>query len=151
MINEIQTVKEITIALDQYPHIQKDEPISSGVTQLLGHCSSDGRCMYYDEILVIDESQNLVGRLTVRDILISFFPSILAAEPAGLFAGKKVHFNDLALLFEDKFRRECKRQAAHTVGEVMTPAHALIDASMHPLHVLEIMIKDGVNTLPVTE
>lgn len=151
MINDIKTAKEIVIPLEQYPHIRRYEPVSDAVAKLLGHCSTDGRCMYYEEILVVDKNQRLVGRLTVRDILISFFPSILSPEPAGLFGGYRASFTDLSILFEDSFRRECRRQATHTVEEFMSIAHEPIDAAMHPLHILEIMIKDGVNTLPVTE
>lgn len=151
MFNDIQTAREIITPLEQYPHIRKNESVSDAVAQLLGHCSTDGLCMYYDELLVVDDSQRLVGRLSIRDILTSFFPSILAPEPAGIFGGKKASFTDLSILFEDRFRRECRRQATHTVGEFMSKAHEPIDADMHPLHILEIMMKDGVNTLPVNE
>lgn len=151
MLNDIKTAREIVTPLKQYPHIRKDAPVSDAVAQLLGYCSTDGRCMYYDEILVVDDRQRLVGRLSIRDILTGFFPSILAPEPAGIFGGKKASFTDLSILFEDSFRRECRRQATHTVGEFMSKAHEPIDAGIHPLHILEIMMKDGVNTLPVNE
>lgn len=148
---EITVAREILIPLEQYPHLQDDEPIGNAVALLLNNCSADGRHLHFDEMLVITGGNRLAGHLSVRDILTGFFPSILSTSTTSVFAGKKEHFTDLSILLEDSFRRECRRQATHTVGTYMTKPHRAIDASMHLLHALEIMIKDEENTLPVTE
>lgn len=151
MQNDISLVREILIPLDQYPHLHQDEPIGDAVALLLQNGSEDGRHLYYDEILVTGSDGRLVGHILVKDILTSFFPSILSTSTAGIYEGKKEHFTDLSILLEDSFRRECRRQAAHTVKMHMTTPHRSVDGSMTLLHALEIMIKDGETTLPVTE
>lgn len=151
MNNEISAVSEILIPLDQYPHLRNDEPIGNAVAMLLANVSADGRHLLFDEVLVIDDDGRLAGQISIQNILTSFFPSILSTTASGVFAGKQEHFTDLSILLEGSFRRECRRQAAHTVAQHMTGAHRSIDGAMHPLHALEIMVKDGVTTLPVTE
>lgn len=151
MNNEISVVREILIPLDQYPHLRDDEPIGNAVAMLLNNVSADGRHLHFDEVLVIDTGNRLAGHISVLDILTSFFPSILSTSTSGVFAGKKEHFTDLSILLEGSFRRECRRQATHTVAQHMTEPHRSIDSAMHPLHALEIMVKDGETTLPVTE
>lgn len=151
MNNEMRTIRDIVIPLDQYPHIRNDEPIGNGVAKLLQHCSADGRHLHYEKLLVINSSNQLVGHLSVKDILTSFFPSILAPGATSVYVGKKERYTDLSILLEDSFRKECRRQATHTVGEYMTAAHKSIDGNMSLFHALEIMVKDGESTLPVTE
>lgn len=151
MNNDISLVREILIPLDQYPHLGEDEPIGSAVALLLQNGSEDGRHLYYDEILVTNGAGQLVGHILVKDILTSFFPSILSTSTPGVYAGKQQQFTDLSILLEDSFRRECRRQAAHTVKMHMTRPHRSVDGSMTLLHALEIMVKDGETTLPVTE
>lgn len=148
-MNTITLVSEILIPTQQYPHLQEDEPIGNGVALLLQNSSPDNVHLYYDEAFVVNTSGELVGRILVRDILTSFFPSILGTETKTIYAGKKEHFTDLSILLEDSFQRECRRQATQTVKMHMTRPHRSVDGSMHLLHALEIMIKDNENTLPV--
>lgn len=151
MQNDISLVRQIAIPLDQYPHLHEEKPIGDAVALLLQNESADGRHLHYNELLVVNGSGDLVGRILIRDILTSFFPSILGTSTAGIYAGKKEHFTDLSILLEDNFRRECRRQAAHTVKMHMTKAHRSVDGSMTLLHALEIMVKDDEMTLPVME
>lgn len=150
MNTTITLVREIYIPLEQYPHLQEDEPIGNGVALLLQNSSDDNRHLHYDEIFVTDGNSKLMGHISVSDILTSFFPSILATETKSIYSGKKELFTDLSILLEDSFQRECRRQAVLTVKKYMTPPHRSVDGSMHLLHALEIMIKDRVTTLPVT-
>lgn len=150
MIQELASIRDIIIPLNQYPHIREDEPIGDGVERLLEYGSTDNGSVNYDELFVINEDLILVGRLTIRDILTSFFPSVLSPGNHKIFSGKKPNLTDLSILVEDGFVKECRRQAAHTVGEYMTAPHKPIALSLHPLHALEIMVKDDNNTLPVS-
>jgi hypothetical protein len=144
-------VGEIAILLDRYPHLHENEPIGDGVAQLLQRRSADGLHLHYDELLVINAEQHLVGQLSVQNILSSFFPSILTPNPVTAYVGKKERYTDLSILLEDSFRKECRRQAAKVVREYMSKPRHAIDISMHPLQALEIMIKDNMNSLPVIE
>lgn len=145
------SVREIMIPIDAFPYIREDESIGNGVAMILQHSSSDNRHLHFEDLLVIDQNDKLAGMLSAAAILTGFFPSILGASTNRSYLGKKERFTDLSVLLEDNFRRECRRQATEKVRDYMRKPHRSIDASMHLLHVLEIMIKDKENTLPVTE
>ena len=151
MQNNIPDVQKIMIPIDQYPCIRGDEPIGNGVALILEHSSADNQHLHYEELLVIDSKDQLVGMLNITSILSSFFPSLLGDSYQQVFVGKKQPFTDLSVLLEDNFRLECRRQASTPVNRYMRKPHRSIEGSMSLLHALEIMIKDHENTLPVTE
>jgi CBS-domain-containing membrane protein len=151
MKNEIPVTGEILIPLAQYPCVQKSEPISNCVSQLLEKSSSDGRHLHFEGLLVIDSTQTLVGHISLTDILKSLFPSILTSEEPKIFAGKKQKYTDLSILLEDNFGKECRHLATVTAGQCMKTAPPTIAAGMHLLHALEIMVSNGHTFLPVSE
>ncbi|TKB10395.1 CBS domain-containing protein [Desulforhopalus sp. IMCC35007] len=151
MSNITPNVQKIMIPIDSYPCIRVEEPIGSGVALLLQHSSADNQHLHYEELLVLDTNDNLVGMLNITNILSSFFPSILGQLPDQMYAGKKQAFTDLSVLLGENFRVECRRQASTSIRQYMRKPHNPIEGSMSLLHALEIMIKDQESILPVTE
>jgi CBS domain-containing protein len=144
------TVKDLIIPLEQFPHVRSQAPVHEAVGLLFSHTNGHGR-LQYDELLVISADNRLVGRLTVRGILTCYFPTLFATGDRQIFAGKQARFTDLAILMEDSFQGECKRQGALPVGDFMAPPHKAIKAGMHPLHAAEIMMAENETCLPVVE
>ena len=144
------TVKDILIPLEQFPHVQSEAPVHEAVGLLFSHPNGHGR-LQYDELLVISADNRLVGRLTLRGILTCYFPTLFAGDPQPIFAGKQAKFTDLAILLEDSFQTECKRQGSLPVGDFMAPPHKAIKAGLHPLHAAEIMMAENETCLPVSE
>lgn len=151
MYSENFSVQQIMIPVDDYPSIREDESIGNAVALILAHSSSDNQHLHYKELLVIDSNDQLVGMLDATSILKSFFPSILGDSNTQVYVGKKQSHTDLSVLLEDHFRLECKRQTAVAIRQYMHKPHHSIDASMHILHALEIIVKDQERTLPVTK
>ena len=144
------TVKDLIIPLEQFPHVRSQAPVHEAVGLLFSHTNGHGR-LQYNELLVISADNRLVGRLTVRGILTCYFPTLFATGDRQIFAGKQAKFTDLAILMEDSFQGECKRQGALPVGDFMAPPHKAIKAGMHPLHAAEIMMAENETCLPVVE
>ena len=144
------TVKDILIPLEQFPHVQSEAPVHEAVGLLFSHPNGHGR-LQYDELLVISADNRLVGRLTLRGILTCYFPTLFAGDQQPIFAGKQAKFTDLAILLEDSFQSECKRQGALPVSQYMVPPLKSIKADMHPLHAAEIMMEANETCLPVVE
>ena len=144
------TVKDLIIPLEQFPHVQSEAPVHEAVGLLFSHVNGNGR-LQYDELLVISADNQYVGRLTVRGILTCYFPALFATGDKQIFAGKKEKFSDLAILMEDSFQAECKRQGALPVRDFMAPPLKSIKAGMHPLHAAEIMMNENETCLPVVE
>lgn len=144
------TVKDLIIPLEQFPHVQSEAPVHEAVGLLFSHVNGNGR-LQYDELLVISADNQYVGRLTVRGILTCYFPALFATGDKQIFAGKKEKFSDLAILMEDSFQAECKRQGALPVRDFMAPPLKSIKANLHPLHAAEIMMTENETCLPVVE
>lgn len=144
------TVKDLIIPLEQFPHVQSEAPVHEAVGLLFSHVNGNGR-LQYDELLVISADNQYVGRLTVRGILTCYFPTLFATGDKQIFAGKKEKFSDLAILMEDSFQAECKRQGALPVRDYMAPPLKSIKANLHPLHAAEIMMTENETCLPVVE
>ena len=144
------TVKDILIPLEQFPHVQSEAPVHEAVGLLFSHPNGHGR-LQYDELLVISADNRLVGRLTLRGILTCYFPTLFTTGDKQIFAGKQAKFTDLAILLEDSFQTECKRQGSLPVGDFMAPPHKAIKAGLHPLHAAEIMMAENETCLPVSE
>ena len=144
------TVKDILIPLEQFPHVQSEAPVHEAVGLLFSHVNGTGR-LQYDELLVINADNQYVGRLTVRSILTCYFPTLFAGDQQPIFAGKQAKFTDLAILLEDSFQTECKRQGSLPVHAFMAPPLKSIKANLHPLHAAEIMMAENETCLPVSE
>ena len=144
------TVKDLIIPLEQFPHVQSEAPVHEAVGLLFSHVNGTGR-LQYDELLVISADNQYVGRLTVRGILTCYFPTLFATGGKQIFAGKKEKFSDLAILMEDSFQTECKRQGALPVADYMAPPLKSVKAGMHPLHAAEILMTENETCLPVVE
>ena len=144
------TVKDLIIPLEQFPHVQSEAPVHEAVGLLFSHVNGSGR-LQYDELLVISADYQYVGRLTVRSILNCYFPSLFATGDKQIFAGKQAKFTDLAILMENSFQGECKRQGALPVRDYMAPPLKSIKANLHPLHAAEIMMAENETCLPVVE
>ena len=144
------TVKDLIIPLEQFPHVQSEAPVHEAVGLLFSHVNGTGR-LQYDELLVINADNQYVGRLTVRSILTCYFPSLFATGDKQIFAGKQAKFTDLAILMENSFQGECKRQGGLPVRDYMAPPLKSIKANLHPLHAAEIMMAENETCLPVVE
>lgn len=151
MNNDIPVVGEIFIPLEQFPHIHQDTAISSGIMELLQSGTADGRHLLFDEVLVVDGANRLVGQLSMKTILKSLFPAILANEWTEAFIGKKTHYSDLSILLEGHFQDACRRQSEVTVKSCMSAPARTIERSTHLLHALEIMVSDDRTSLPVSD
>ena len=147
----MSTVKELIVPLDAFPHLSSDEPVHSAVGQLFSHTINGSGKLLYDELLVVNSQNQYVGRLTIRGILTCYFPTLFDGGQKGVFAGKQEKFTDLAILLEDSFQGECKRQGALPVSQFMAPPLKSIKADTHPLHAAEIMMIENQACLPVVE
>jgi predicted transcriptional regulator len=144
------TLKDLLIPLEQFPHLSNQASVHEAVGLLFSHVNGNGR-LQYEELLVINSTNQYVGRLTVRNILTCYFPTLFATGEDQIFAGKQEKFTDLAILMEDSFQKECRRQGALLVRDHMAPPLKSVKAGTHPLHAAEIMMAENETCLPVVE
>jgi hypothetical protein len=145
------TIRELVVPLDHFPHLGSEESVHEAVAQLFSHTANGSGKLLFDELIVINSENQYVGRLTIQGILTCFFPTLFTGGQKKVFVGKTEKFTDLAILLEDSFQAECRRQGALPVSQFMVPPHKSIKANMHPLHAAEIMMAEHESCLPVVE
>ena len=149
-MSTMPAVKDLIVPLDSFPHLASEASVHEAVGLLFSHMNGGGK-LQYDELLVINSQNQYVGRLTIRGILTCYFPTLFDGGQKSVFSGKKEKFTDLAILLEDSFQTECKRQGSLPVSQFMAPPLKSIKADMHPLHAAEIMMEENETCLPVVE
>jgi hypothetical protein len=151
MSNPMPVIKDLIVPLELFPHLGSDQSVHDAVGLLFSNTINGSGKLLYDEVLVINSASQYVGRLTIKNILTCYFPTLFDGGQKAIFSGKKEKFSDLAILLEDSFQSECKRQGALPVSQFMAPPLKSIKADMHPLHAAEIMMEEGETCLPVVE
>lgn len=151
MSTTMPTVKELVVPLEIFPHMGSEDSVHEAVAQLFSHTANGSGKLMFDELIVINSESQYVGRLTIQGILTCFFPTLFASNQKKVFVGKTEKFTDLAILLEDSFQTECRRQGALPASQFMDPPHKSIKADMHPLHAAEIMMEENQTCLPVVE
>lgn len=151
MNKETPVIRDLIVPLDNFPHLDSEQSIHDAVAQLLSYTVNGGGNLLYDELMIINKDSQYVGRLTLKGILACFFPTLFDGGQKDIFIGKKERYTDLAILLEDSFQSECKRQGGLPVNQFMVPPHKCINAGIHPLHAAEIMMEEGEACLPVED
>ena len=96
-------------------------------------------------VLVFDEKYQLMGILTLRDIIIGLEPKFL--QEAGLIKMDP----SLTVLMGDFFGPKMKEQSQRAVSEVMSPIKITVNAEDPIAKPLYLMIKEQVGLIPVMQ
>ena len=144
-------VKEIAILLERYPHIQETQTLHDGVQIIQSFTHGENHHLKYSELLVINDRNQLVGRLTLQDILQGLDKRLVAVPKPKGFEGKGMEYPNLAILWEESFYLECSKKASLPVRDFMSPAKRYVKGSDPLLKALAIMLYAHDFLLPVVE
>lgn len=134
MIHE-KRVKELVIALTDYPHMPYWGTLKEAIVQLniayeTGH----------NAVLVFDEAYRLVGILLQKDILKGLDPKFAR------------HFNEGSpVCWDDLLKSESQKRLSRPVKEFMSGVAATVDAEDGMLKASHIMVQEDACLLPVME
>ncbi|MBM4284440.1 MAG: CBS domain-containing protein [Deltaproteobacteria bacterium] len=137
-------VKELMIPLEDYPHIPYWFTLRQAMA-IVREASIRFEGSYEPRaVLVFDEKYQLMGILTLRDIIKGLEPRFLQ-ETALVKADP-----NLMVLMGDLFGPGLKEQSQKSVSEVMSPIRVTVDAEAPIAKALFLMIKENVGIMPVT-
>jgi CBS domain-containing protein len=146
-----KTVKDSTILLERYPHIQETQTLHDGVQVIQSFTHGENNRLKYSELLVINDQNQLVGRLTLQDILQGLDKRLVAVPKAKGFEGKGAEYPNLAILWEESFYLECSQKASRPIRDFMSPAKRYVKGSDSLLKALSMMLYTHETLLPVVE
>jgi CBS domain-containing protein len=138
-------VKEVMIPLEDYPHIPYWFTLRQAMAIVREAAIKFEGAFEPRSVLVFDEKYQLVGILTLRDI-------VKGLEPKFLQAGGPVQMDpSLTALVGDLFGPQIKEQAQKPVREVMSPLRVTVGTEDSIAKALALMIKENVGMMPVMQ
>ncbi len=138
-------VKDLMIPLEDYPHIPYWFTLRQAMAIVREAAIKFEGSFEPRAVLVFDEKYQLMGILTLRDIIKGLEPrflketDLIKADPS------------LTVLFKDLFGPNLKEQSQRPVSEVMSPIKVVVDARDNIVKALYLMIKENVGLMPVME
>ncbi|RJR17020.1 MAG: CBS domain-containing protein [Nitrospiraceae bacterium] len=144
-----KTVKDVMIDVFEFPHI----PYWFSIKQAIGITKkallTSDKCLHPLIMLVFDEKYNLVGTLTLKDIIGGLEPKYLKATTKAQVP--KEDESGLALLWDTLFDSEAKQAAERPVSEAMAPTKIFLKPDDPLTKAAYLMIHNDLILLPVLE
>ncbi len=138
-------VKEVMIPVQDYPHIPEWFSLRQAVAIVRESAIKFAGVFEPRAVLVFDEKHQLVGILTLRDILKGLEPGFLKES--------ELIKTDPSFVFDkgELFGPGMKSQADKLVGEFMGPIQATVQADDFLVKALSLMVYENVGMMPVME
>jgi predicted transcriptional regulator len=138
-------VKDLMIHLEDYPHIPYWFTLRQAMAIVREAAIKFEGSFEPRSVLVFDEKYQLMGILTLRDIIKGLEPKFLQEE------GLVKMDPSLTVLIGDLFGPKIKEQAQKQVSEVMSPIKVTVNAEDSIAKALAQMIKENVGMMPVMQ
>jgi CBS domain-containing protein len=142
---EEKKVKDLMIPLEDYPHIPYWFTLRQAMAIVREAAVKFEGSFEPRAVLVFDEKYQLLGILTLRDIIRGLEPKFL--QETKLIKGDP----GLAVLMGNLFGPNIQQQSQRPVSEVMSPIQVTVNAGDSLPKALFLMIKKNVGLAPVLE
>ena len=140
-----QKVKDLMIPLEDYPHIPHWFTLRQAMAIIREAAVKCEGAFEPRAMLVFDDKYQLMGILTIRDI-------ITGLEPRFLQETSIVKMDsDQTVLTGDFLGPNLKENSQRLVSEVMSPIKATVDGNAPVLKPIYLMIKENVGLMPVIQ
>jgi CBS domain-containing protein len=140
-----QTAKDLMIPLEDYPHIPYWFTLRQAMAIVREAAIKFEGQFEPRAVLVFDEKYQLMGILTLRDIIRGLEPHFM--QETGLIKGDP----SLAVLMGDFCGPKMKEQSQRPVSEVMSPIKVTVNAEDPITKALYLMVKENVGLIPVMQ
>jgi CBS domain-containing protein len=148
-MSDSKAVKDVMIGIFEYPHVPYWFSISQAIRIVKASFISTKKYPDPMAILVFDEKYNLMGTLTLKDILRGLEPRFL--KPSEKAQGLKEDESTLSLIWDTLFDKSSKDLAEKPVSEIMVPAKYYVEPNDPITKAAYFMIHHDLVLLPVLE
>ena len=151
------TAADLMVSLDGYPHVSRTVTIKEAVMAMTASSVvlSDGHIMLPRYLLVMDESNRLVGVLNRRHILRGLTPQydslMQAQKQLESRMGIATPMISTSMMWDALFGPAAVNAARRPVSSIMIPASVSVERSDTLGTVVSTMLQNDINVLPVTD
>src|SRR4030043_1100558 len=142
-------IKDVMVGIFEYPHIPYWFSIDQAMRIIKVSFISAKKYPEPLAILVFDEKYNLLGTLTLKDILRGLEPRFM--RPTGKAQGYIQEEKELSLIWDTLFSEESKELSQKAVSEIMIPAKYFVEPDDPITKAAFMMIHNDLILLPVLE
>lgn len=144
-----RAAKDLMTGIFEYPHIPYWFSISQAMRIVKVSFISAKKYPEPMAILVFDEKYNLMGTLTLKDILKGLEPRFL--KPTTKAQVPEEDETGLSLIWDTLFTKESKELAEKPVSEIMIPSKYFVEPNDPITKAAYLMIHNDLVLLPVLE
>ncbi len=143
-------IKDVMVGIFEYPHIPYWFSIDQAMRIIKVSFLSTKKYPEPLAVLVFDEKYNLLGTLTLKDMLRGLEPRFMRTptEKAQVLSEEE---SELSLIWNTLFARESKDLAKKPVNEIMVPAKYFVEPDDPITKAAYLMIHHDLILLPVLE
>jgi len=150
-VKEEKKAKDIMIPIDDYTTIDADSTIKEGIERLkrsFESFASTSRIMEtgHRSIVVFDRKGEMVGILSIRDLIRSLRPSYLSASKPST-ADSMVYS---PMFWTGQFTRQAKALVNKKIRDVMSEAPMRIDENTNLMEIANLIYSENVRRMAVT-
>ncbi|MBL4903865.1 MAG: CBS domain-containing protein [Desulfocapsa sp.] len=151
MTDKTVLIGDILIPLDRYPHLNENQTLQEAIEAVIAFRTEQQDRLHCAGILVVNDKNELVGRLSLIDILHGLIPRLVDTSKLHKFEGKEVEYHDLAFLYEDNTSAECEKTQKNPIKPLLTAIDFSLPADTHILQALVMMTHRNDFNVPVTD
>jgi CBS-domain-containing membrane protein len=143
-------IKDVMVGIFEYPHIPYWFSIDQAMRIIKVSFLSTKKYPEPLAVLVFDEKYNLLGTLTLKDMLRGLEPKFMRTptEKAQVLSEEE---SELSLIWNTLFARESKDLAKKPVNEIMVPSKYFVEPDDPITKAAYLMIHHDLILLPVLE
>lgn len=151
MNKETSIVRDIVTPLDRYPQLKEDQTLAEAIQAFKSfHGEEQGnRCAAV--LLVLNEKNQLVGKLSLVEIMHGLIPRLVDVSTGGKFEGKGENFPNLAFLYEESTFASCGKNLEKPIKSLVKPIEFSLPADTNTLKALVMMSHQNDFNVPVTD
>jgi hypothetical protein len=144
-MGDVRRIKDIMFGIFEYPHIPYWFSIGQAIKIIRISYRSGSKYSDPVAVLIFDEKYNLLGTLSLVDIMKSLGPYLPDTSPAG--ADGVSEEERLTRLFAERAGKRIEEQAS----SIMTPAKVYCAPEDSIFHAADLIIRNDLILLPVLE
>ena len=144
-----KVVKDVMTGIFEYPHVPYWFTIGQAIRIVKVSFLSSKKYPDPMAILVFDEKYNLMGTLTLKDILKGLEPQFL--KPSARAHVAEEDESALSLIWDTLFSKGSKDLTEKPVSEIMTPAKYFVEPTDHITKAAYLMLHHDLILMPVLE
>ncbi len=149
IMSEGKLVRDLMVDVFEFPHIPYWFSVRQAIGVIKKSLLGSEKCHHPMAILVFDEKYNLMGTLSLKDILSGVEPRFM--KPSTKAQWPSEDESGLSLIWDSLFNAESKALAEKPVSDIMTPVKVFVKPDDPITKAAYLMVRHDLNLLPVLE